>query len=71
MNLFDRYPCLRQVIVNTRTEKAFRGVLWQRRGGYLVLRNAELLKAGGETVPMDGEVIIDRSNVDFIQVVGQ
>ncbi len=65
-----RYPCLRQVIVNTRTERAFKGVLWQRRGGYLVLRNAELLKGRGEVVPMDGEVLIDERSVDFIQVVG-
>lgn len=63
------YPEKRTVIVNTRTERAFRGVLWRRRWGYLVLRNAELLKVRGETVPMDGEVVIDRANVDFIQVV--
>ena len=28
------------------------------------------LKVRGETVPLDGEVVIDRGNVDFIQVVG-
>jgi hypothetical protein len=66
---FDRYPVCRQVIVNTRTDKAFRGVLWQKRGGYLVLRNAELLKLKGETVPIDGEVVILADNVDFLQVV--
>ena len=69
MIVFDRYPTLRQVIVNTKTDRAFRGVLWQRRRGYLVLRNAEMLKGKGETVPMDGEVMIEWPNVDFIQVV--
>lgn len=69
MALFDRYPVCRQVIVNTRTDKAFRGVLWRKRGGYLVLRNAELLKPKGETVPIDGEVVILADNVDFLQVV--
>jgi small nuclear ribonucleoprotein (snRNP)-like protein len=69
MNLFHQYPTLRQIIVNTKTDRAFRGVLWQRRHDYLVLRNAELLKAKDETVPMDGEVVIESSNVDFIQVV--
>ena len=67
--IFDRYPTLRQVIVNTKTDRAFRGMLWQRRRGYLVLRNAEMLKSKGETVPMDGEVMIESPNVDFIQVV--
>ena len=68
--LFDRYPTLRRVIVNTKTDRAFRGVLWRKRRGYLVLRNAEMLRGKGETVPMDGEVVIPAENVDFIQVVG-
>jgi len=71
MRLFaPRYPCLRQVIVNTRTDRAFRGVLWARTGNYLVLRNAELLKGKGEIAPVGGEIVIDVSNVDFIQVMG-
>ncbi len=64
------YPEKRVVIVNTRTDRAFRGVLWRRRWGYLVLRDAEMLKPRGETVPVDGEVVIARDNVDFIQVIG-
>jgi small nuclear ribonucleoprotein (snRNP)-like protein len=67
--LFYQYPTLRRVIVNTKTDRAFRGVLWQRRRGYLVLRNAEMLKGKGETAPMDGEVAIDAANVDFVQVL--
>jgi len=69
VTIFDRYPTLRQVIVNTKTDRAFRGVLWRKARGYLVLRNAEMLKAKGETVPVDGEVMIESSNVDFVQVV--
>ncbi len=69
MRLFDRYPTLRRVIVNTKTDRAFRGVLWRKVGGYLVLREAELLKGKGETTPMDGEVLIESSNVDFMQVI--
>lgn len=69
MRWLTRYPCLRRVVVNTRTDRAFRGVLWARRAGYLVLRNAEMIKPGGITVPVDGEVVIEAGNVDFIQVV--
>jgi len=69
MDIFRRYPVLRMVIVNTKTDLAFRGVLWRRRGGYLVLRNAEWLKGRGEGTQMDGEIVIDVSNVDFMQVV--
>ena len=69
MKLFENYPTLRRVIVNTKTDRAFRGVLWRKRRGYLVLRNAEMLKPRGETVTVDGEVVIDRGNVDFVQVL--
>ena len=73
MNIADllppSYPTLRRVIVNLKSDKSFRGVLWRKRGGYLVLREAELLKGGGETTPVDGEVVIEASNVDFLQVL--
>ena len=69
MIIFDRYPTKRTVIVNTKTDRAFRGVLWCWGWGYLVLRNAEMLKTKGEVVAMDGEVVIESANVDFIQVI--
>lgn len=67
---FYGYPTLRRVIVNTRADKAFSGVMWRRRRGYVVLRNVELLMGRGETKPLDGEVLIEAGNVDFVQVVG-
>lgn len=70
MGLFGpAYPVLQQVIINTKTDRAFRGVLWDRKGEYLVLRNAEMLKAKGEVTEIDGEVVIAQSNVDFMQVL--
>ncbi len=56
------------VIVNLKTDKAFRGILWSQHGDLLVLRNVTLLDRGQET-PVDGEVVVERSNVDFLQVV--
>jgi len=67
--IFDRYPTKRRVVLNTRTDRAFRGVLWRKAWGYLVLRDAEMIKAGGETVRMDGELVIEAGNVDFLQVL--
>jgi len=61
------YPTRRQVIVNTKTGRAFRGVLWRAGLRYMVLRQAEML--GGEPVALDGEVLIARGNVDFVQVI--
>lgn len=68
MSLFERYPMLRQVIVNTKTDQAFRGVLWRRRRDYVILRQAVLLR-GNEARTVDGEVLIAAGNVDFIQVL--
>lgn len=63
------YPTLKRVIINTRSDRAFRGVLWRKARGYLVLREAELLKSKGEVAPLDGEVVIPAENVDFMQVI--
>jgi hypothetical protein len=72
MMLFDRYPTLKRVIVNLKgaDTPAFRGVLWQRRGGYLVLRDAQMLRPRMEAVMMDGEVLVPTANVEFVQVIG-
>jgi small nuclear ribonucleoprotein (snRNP)-like protein len=67
--IFDRYPCLREVLVNTKTGMTFKGALWRKRRGYLVLRNATMLRPGGEAHAVSGEVLIDASNIDFIQVL--
>ena len=69
MRLFQTYPELKQEIENTRTDRAFRGLLWEKRRRFLILRSAEMVKPGGDVVKVDGEVVIERENVDFIQVV--
>lgn len=66
-----RYPVRHEVIVNTiaHPNRAFRGVLWRASGGYLVLRNASLVQRGEQPLALDGEIVIYRANVDFIQVI--
>lgn len=68
---FQSYPFAEMVIVNTKTKLAFRGVLWTQKGGFLVLRSAEMLKGKGESTVIDGELVIDRANVDFMQVIAR
>lgn len=64
-----RHLVTQTVIVNLKTDKAFRGILWQERRDLLVLRDAELAEHG-DTTSVDGEVLIDRDNIDFVQVIG-
>jgi small nuclear ribonucleoprotein (snRNP)-like protein len=64
------YPVRRSVLVNLKTGKDFKGVLWEQDRRYLVLRNASLLRSRETPVPMDGEVVIPLENVEFLQVLG-
>ncbi|MFE7566215.1 hypothetical protein ACFU76_04515 [Streptomyces sp. NPDC057539] len=59
----------KRVIVNLE-DKAFAGVLWAKRGPLLVLKDVTLMQHGAADTPMDGEVLVERSKVDFIQVAG-
>lgn len=59
-----------RVLLNLKTDKAFRAVLWAKRGPLLVLKDASLLEAGRDPVKLDGEVLVERGNVDFVQVLG-
>ncbi len=63
------YPFRYTVIVNLKSQPdAYRGILWEQRGGWLVLKNAEVLRDRSSPVPVDGDLLIDRANVLFIQV---
>lgn len=59
---------LKAVVVNLKSGEAFQGVLWRKRGGLIVLRNARLL-GEDESRAVDGEVVIERDNVAFYQVI--
>ena len=56
-----------EVVLHTKTGKSVRGVLRRRHGRWLVLINAVLLDGSGEPIPLDGDVIIPRDNLDFAQ----
>lgn len=67
-----RPPCLlRAVIVNLISDQttAIKGVLWSSRGAWLTLREASALHGHATPTPLDGEVVIHRTNIAFIQVL--
>lgn len=69
--LFWRPPCLlRRVIVNLSHDstEAFEGILWSYRGGWLTLRDVSALKAGQAPAQVNGDVVIHRSNLAYLQV---
>jgi hypothetical protein len=62
---------LRTVIVNLKDDPsaALQGVLWSVRGPWFTLRQAAMLKAKAEMTPLDGEIVVHRDNVAFLQVL--
>jgi small nuclear ribonucleoprotein (snRNP)-like protein len=64
---FRRKYVRRQVFVNTSSGVAYEGVLWERSGGFLVLRNVFIHEPRMRPVPIDGEVAIPETNVEFLQ----
>lgn len=60
-----------RVIVSMRDPRmpSISGVLWGRRGRWLLLRNCHLLEGAKATpTPIDGEITLDRDVVAFLQV---
>lgn len=68
MFAWRRTAVRKRVVVNL-PGKAFSGVLWAKRGPLLVLRDVSLLEPGRDTQGVDGEVVIERAQVEFIQVL--
>lgn len=65
------YPYRETVIVNLKSGKAFRGVLWQRTGGFLVLKNTEMHWPRDAWKPVSGDILIPFDDVEFMQTVQQ
>ena len=67
--MFVFYPTKIQVIVHLKNNKSIRGFIWKHNSQYLELKQAELLQSTDSTIPMDGEILIYRPDVDFIQIL--
>jgi len=71
-----RPPCLlRSVIVNLTADphdrerdRVIHGVLWASRGPWLTVKDAQVQEGQGQPVKVDGEIVLHRDKVSFIQV---
>ena len=46
-----------------------RGVLFCRRGGFFTFKSVSLVQSDGSLVPLDGDVIVERARILFLQVL--
>lgn len=65
---FRRTLLHRRVVINLTTGRSFTGLLWAKRGPLLVLRDASM-RESGQAFPLDGEVVVERHTVEFVQVL--
>lgn len=68
-NRSRRIPVNRTVLVNLMSGNAVSGVCTVQTPDALVLKGATVHEPGSDPAPADGEVLIDRINVDFIQLL--
>lgn len=59
----------RKVLINLLSGNALSGVCTHEGRFTLVLRGVTVHEPGTDPVPADGEVLIDRANVDFVQLL--
>lgn len=67
--IFSRFPTKRKAVINTKSDKSFVGIIWERRRDYLILKDAQMLRPREEAIQMDGEVLIFVQDVEFMQLV--
>lgn len=69
--MFRKHPALgRRVLVNLFSGNAIDGVCTVRTRDHMILRGAIVHEPGTDATPQaDGEVLIDLSNVDYIQML--
>ncbi|MFF2631967.1 hypothetical protein ACFVR6_03700 [Microbacterium sp. NPDC058021] len=67
MGVFKRVLLLRRVIVNLTDGSSIEGVLYRDPGRLLVLKNAVYHEAGSAPIELDGETVIERDRVLFVQ----
>lgn len=65
---YGRLAMNKRVMVNLLSGTAVDGILWDDRGPLIVLRDANV-HTNGQSSPLDGEVIVERDQIDFTQVL--
>jgi small nuclear ribonucleoprotein (snRNP)-like protein len=66
---FRRFVVHRRVVVNLTSGRAIEGVVLERDGPLLVIADAVVHEPGAEPSGVDGHVVVERRQVDFIQAV--
>lgn len=67
MGAFRKVLLHRTVVVNLTNGASISGVLYRDPGNLIVLKNATYFEQGTEPAGLDGDTVIDRAQVLFVQ----
>lgn len=67
MGAFRRAIERRRVVVNLLDGSSIAGVFYRQDGPLLVLKNATYMEPGAQPADLDGDIVIERDRVLFIQ----
>lgn len=67
MGAFRRVLMHRRVIVNLVDGSSIEGILYRDPGDLIVLKNAVYHEPGADPLPLDGDTVIERAKVQFVQ----
>jgi len=59
----------RRVVVNLWSGTAISGLVVKTHRSYCVIKDATVIEPGSEPARVDGEIIVDRRQVDYIQAL--
>jgi hypothetical protein len=66
---FRRFVLRRRAVVNLVDGTAIEGLLYRKSGPLLVLKDAHHLEPGKDPLAIDGDTVIERRQVLFIQAL--
>lgn len=65
---YKRLARAKRCLINLKSGTAFQGYLIEAPAGIVVIKGATVIEPGSEPVRVSGEIIIEKANIEFIQI---
>lgn len=60
----------RRVVITLKSGTSVMGVVTSAKRSFCLVRDASVMERGGQPMPADGEVLVEREHIDYIQIPG-
>ncbi|QHB37233.1 RNA binding protein [Gordonia phage Gudmit] len=62
------YAVHQRVVINLKSGTTVIGVVTAKKRTFCIVRDAEIVEPGSHPVPADGEVLVEKAHIDYIQI---